>query len=139
MIKLLVAGVVVVAGIAYLGGCSQESRDEALSRLNKAGRPLNGEVRPDDAAHDVPNIVREQQRQEGSLSRIFAASCLCAGKGWTNCARRLPHGAPVDLLSGRRRDERRPHRRARARDLAQTQRHVPRSHRVLRIERKQNG
>jgi hypothetical protein len=64
MIKLLVAGVVVVAGIAYLGGCSQESRDEALSRLNKAGRALNGEVRPNDAAHDVPNIVREQQRQE---------------------------------------------------------------------------
>ena len=45
-------------------GCSQEGRDEAINRLGKAGKALNGEVRPDDKEHGTPNIVAEQQRKE---------------------------------------------------------------------------
>ena len=63
--KLITAvGIVALVGAVGYVGCSREGRDEAMARLGKAGRALNGEVRPDDAEHDVPNIVREQQRKE---------------------------------------------------------------------------
>ena len=45
-------------------GCSREGRDEAIDRLGKAGKALNGEVRPDDKEYGTPNIVAEQQRKE---------------------------------------------------------------------------
>ena len=44
-------------------GCSREGRDEAIDRLGKAGKALNGEVRPDDKEYGTPNIVAEQQRK----------------------------------------------------------------------------
>ena len=61
---MTLVGIAAVVGVACYVGCSREDRDEAIARLGKAGRALNGEVRPDDVAHDVPNIVREQQRKE---------------------------------------------------------------------------
>lgn len=61
---VVVAGVVgvVIALLAY--GCSQSERDEAIGRMGKAARAINGEVRPDDKEHETPNIVAEQQRKE---------------------------------------------------------------------------
>ena len=61
---LSLVGVAAVVGIACYVGCSKESRDEAINRLGKAGKALNGEVYPDDADNGVANIVREQQRKE---------------------------------------------------------------------------
>ena len=61
---LTLVGVAAVVGIACYVGCSKESRDEAINRLGKAGKALNGEVYPDDADNGVANIVREQQRKE---------------------------------------------------------------------------
>lgn len=61
---IIVTSVVVAIGIVLIYGCSKESRDEAMNRLGKAGKALNGEVRPDDKEHDTPNIVTEQQRKE---------------------------------------------------------------------------
>lgn len=54
----------VVAFVVSLLACSQEDRDVAVSRIAKAGKALNGEVRPDDVEHDTPNIVVDQQRKE---------------------------------------------------------------------------
>lgn len=51
-------------GVFAYRSFTQEQRDEAISRIAKAGRALNGEVSPDDVEHGVPNIVREQQRKE---------------------------------------------------------------------------
>ena len=63
--KLITAvGIIAIVGVVGYVGCSREDRNEAMARLGKAGRALNGEVRPDDAEHDVPNVVREQQRKE---------------------------------------------------------------------------
>ena len=61
---IVVTGIVSLAGIALFFGCSKEGRDEAMNRLGKAGKALNGEVRPDDMEHATPNIVAEQQRKE---------------------------------------------------------------------------
>ena len=61
---IVVAGIVSLSGIALFFGCSKEGREEAMNRLGKAGRALNGEVRPDDMEHATPNIVAEQQRKE---------------------------------------------------------------------------
>lgn len=61
---MTLVGVAAIAGVVCYVGCSQEDRDEALTRLGKAGRALNGDVHPDDVEQDVPNIVREQQRKE---------------------------------------------------------------------------
>ena len=61
---LVIVGIVAIGGIMCLQGCSKESRDEAMNRLNNAGKALNGEVRPDDKEHETPNIVAKQQRKE---------------------------------------------------------------------------
>ena len=61
---MVVVGVISLCGIALFWGCSKEDRDEAMNRLGKAGRVLNGEVRPDDKEYETPNIVAEQQRKE---------------------------------------------------------------------------
>lgn len=61
---LVLAGVAAAVAVVCHVGCSRESRDEAIGRLGRAGRALNGEVRPDDVEHDVPNIVNEQRRKE---------------------------------------------------------------------------
>lgn len=61
---MTLVGVAAIVGVACYVGCSREERDEALTRLGKVGRALNGEVRPDDEEQDIPNIVREQQRKE---------------------------------------------------------------------------
>lgn len=61
---MTVVVVAAVVGVVCYVGCSREDRDEAMARLGKAGRALNGEVRPDDEEHDVPNVVREQRRKE---------------------------------------------------------------------------
>lgn len=61
---LVVVGVISLCGIVLFWGCSKEDRDEAMNRLGKAGKALNGEVRPDDKEHETPNIVAEQQRKE---------------------------------------------------------------------------
>ena len=55
---------VMLVGAFIGGGCSREDREEAIDRIGKAGKALNGEVRPDSVVHDVPNIVFEAQRQE---------------------------------------------------------------------------
>ena len=59
-IALIVAGVFVL----LMYGCSREGRDEAVNRMGKAAKALNGEVRPNDQEHATPNIVAEQQRKE---------------------------------------------------------------------------
>lgn len=64
MRMLTLVGVAAVIGIACYVGCSKESRDEAINRLGKAGKALNGEVYPDDSDNGTANIVREQQRKE---------------------------------------------------------------------------
>ena len=65
MKKLSVAVcVIAMGGLAIFCGCSKEARDEAMNRIGKAGKALNGEVRPDDKEHETPNIVAEQQRKE---------------------------------------------------------------------------
>jgi hypothetical protein len=65
MKKLVIAVFVVVIGaVVLLNGCSKEDRDEALNRIGKAGKALNGETRPDDRDNGTPNIVAEQQRKE---------------------------------------------------------------------------
>ena len=64
MKKLLFVGAGIAVGVAILHGCSKEDRDEMISLIGNAGRALNGDVRPDDQKHEVPNVVREQQRKE---------------------------------------------------------------------------
>lgn len=64
MIGKMVIGVAGVALALFVCGCSQEGRDEAIERLEKAARAINGDVRPDDKEHETPNIVAEQQRKE---------------------------------------------------------------------------
>ncbi len=64
MKTILIIGVGIAVGVAGLQGCSKEDREEAISRVGKASRALSGEVRPDDQEHDVPNVVRAQQRKE---------------------------------------------------------------------------
>ncbi len=61
-ILIIVVGIAV--GVAVLHGCSKEDREEVISRVGKASRALSGEARPDDQEHDVPNVVRAQQRKE---------------------------------------------------------------------------
>ena len=61
---LTLVGIAAIVGVVCYVGCSKESRDEAINRLGNAGRALNGEVRPDDVEHGVPNVVSEQQRKE---------------------------------------------------------------------------
>lgn len=59
--------VVVIASVALalcVCSCSQEGRDEAIGRFEKAARAINGDVRPNDREHETPNIVVEQQRKE---------------------------------------------------------------------------
>lgn len=60
----MLAGVAAIVAVAASRGCSKEDREEAINRFSKAGKILNGEARPDDAEHEVPNIVAEQQRKE---------------------------------------------------------------------------
>lgn len=55
---------VIIACSVVLAGCSKESREEAMQRVGKAGRALNGEVRANDVEHATPNIVLDQQRKE---------------------------------------------------------------------------
>lgn len=45
-------------------GCSQEDRETAIERTSKAARELNGSLRPNSDAHEIPNVVRERQRME---------------------------------------------------------------------------
>lgn len=61
---MIIIGAVFLCGGVFFIGCSKEDRNEALGRIGKAGKALNGEVRPDDEAHEIPNIVVEQQRKE---------------------------------------------------------------------------
>lgn len=61
---MVIVGVISLCGIALFWGCSREDRDEAMNRLGKAGKALNGDVCPDDKEHETPNIVAEQQRKE---------------------------------------------------------------------------
>lgn len=56
--------VLVAIGVLFCVGCSKENRDEIITRIGKAGKALNGEVRPNDVEHDIPNIVHEQQCKE---------------------------------------------------------------------------
>lgn len=59
LVAVTMLGCMVIAS-----GCSKENRDEIIGRASKAGRALNGEVRPNDVEHETPNIVAEQQRKE---------------------------------------------------------------------------
>lgn len=61
---IMLIGVIAIVGLVCHVGCSKEDRDEAMNRITKAGKALNGEVRPDDVEHKVPNIVADQQRKE---------------------------------------------------------------------------
>jgi len=61
---LMFVGLILLIVLAYNIGCTQESREETMNRLSKAGKALSGELRPDDVDHSVPNIVAEQQRKE---------------------------------------------------------------------------
>lgn len=54
----------VAAATISMFGCSREDRDNAVNRMGRAAKALNGEVRPDDVEHDTPNIVATQQRRE---------------------------------------------------------------------------
>ena len=63
MNKILMIGSAAVICAAAVG-CSQEDREEAMTRLGKAGRALNGEVMPDDGEYAEPKIVVEQRRKE---------------------------------------------------------------------------
>lgn len=64
MKTLLLLIIVIAIGAFAYKSFTQEQRDEAITRVAKAGRALNGEVRPDDVEHKTPNIVEEQQRKE---------------------------------------------------------------------------
>lgn len=64
MNKVIMSTLVLVGAFVAVTGCSREDRDEALNRMAKAGKALNGEVRPDDQDNGTPNIVAEQQRKE---------------------------------------------------------------------------
>ena len=63
--KRLICIALIAAGVFALltYGCSREGRDEAVNRMGKAAKALNGEVRPNDQEHATPNIVAEQQPQ----------------------------------------------------------------------------
>jgi len=63
--KTLIILIVVAGGVFLVyNGCTREYREEMVTRIGKAGRALNGEVRPDDIEHETPNIIREQRRKE---------------------------------------------------------------------------
>ena len=65
MKKLMVEMMAIsICGSICFIGCSKESRDDTIDRLAKAGKALNGEVRPDDKEHETPNVVHNQQRKE---------------------------------------------------------------------------
>ncbi len=65
MKKLLFSvGIAVIGSALFLHGCSKEDRDEAMNRLGKAGKALNGEVVDNTKEHAVPTIVAEQQKKE---------------------------------------------------------------------------
>ena len=55
------SGIILIALLAGVYGCSESSREEAAERLTMAGKALAGEVRTDGKA---PKIVAEQQRKE---------------------------------------------------------------------------
>lgn len=55
--------VVLACVIGYLG-CSKSNRDEAIQRVEKAAKALNGGELQDSEEHAVPTIVAEQQRKE---------------------------------------------------------------------------
>ena len=69
---LTLVGVAAVVGIACYVGCSKESREEAINRLGKAGKALNGEVYPDDADNGVANIVRNIDEASRSINELTA-------------------------------------------------------------------
>ena len=79
--KRLICIALIAAGVFALltYGCSREGRDEAVNRMGKAAKALNGEVRPNDQKHATPNIVAEQQRKER----------IRQNTKWTNPRRRL--------------------------------------------------
>ena len=64
MMKIMLLVIAFIAGFIWYSGCSKEDRDEAINRIGKAGKALNGEVRRNDVEQEVPNIVAEQQRKE---------------------------------------------------------------------------
>jgi len=55
---ILVSGIAIVA---CMFGCSREDREEAMDRVGRASRALNGS---DDAPDGTPQIVKDQQRKE---------------------------------------------------------------------------
>jgi len=59
-----VVGAILAGALVLTFGCSREERDSAIERTSKAARELNGSARSAADAHDVPDIVREQQKRE---------------------------------------------------------------------------
>lgn len=62
-LSFVVALLLILGFVVYMS-CSAEERNEAIARVAEAGKVLNGDVRPNDVEHDVPNIVAEQKRKE---------------------------------------------------------------------------
>lgn len=58
--RLMMLAVVSMAMSMAVGGCSRESREEAMDRVAAAGRALNG----GDTAERTPDVVRRQQEAE---------------------------------------------------------------------------
>lgn len=56
--EVCIVGVFALVAASIIGGCSREDREEAMERVGKATRALNGSDK------SVPDIVREQQRKE---------------------------------------------------------------------------
>lgn len=56
--------IVILACIVGYLGCSKSNRDEAIQRVEKAAKALNGGEFQDSEEHAVPTIVAEQQRKE---------------------------------------------------------------------------
>lgn len=60
----MIIGVVAVGAAVFHFGCSRENRDEAVRRLNNAGKALNDTCSNAGDGDVVPAIVAEQQRRE---------------------------------------------------------------------------
>lgn len=62
-IGCLTCVVMLACAIGYFG-CSKSNREEAIQRVGKAAKALNGGELQDSEEHAVPTIVAEQQRKE---------------------------------------------------------------------------
>lgn len=63
---LVILAISVVCIGTVLGGCSREDRDEAIDRLSRGAKELNGGVcmKKDDQGNPMPDVVRQQRVAE---------------------------------------------------------------------------